>query len=180
MGRNVPFWGEMCYQMQFPKILPFFRKTFFDCTLFAIPWIYCLFVSSRIHFTLSKININMFLIGPLLDASGITYTPVQCLRLQSLVRDAVLEEIFKAITPKAFLTPTPQKPSQVIDMSVSEDDDSPNNDTPNNDTANDDNPSDDNLNDDNSNVDDPNHDNSNDVNSNDDNNDNNDVQGALD
>ena len=122
----------------------------------------------------------MFLIGPLLDASGITYTPVQCLRLQSLVRDAVLEEIFKVITPKALLTPTPQKPSQVIDMSVSEDDDSPNNDTPNNDTANDDNPSDDNLNDDNSNVDDPNHDNSNDVNSNDDNNDNNDVQGALD
>ena len=124
----------------------------------------------------------MFLIGPLLDTSGITYTPVQCLRLQSLVRGA---EIFKAITPKALLTPTPQKPSQVVDMSltcmsVSDDDDSPNNDTPNNDTTNDDKPSDDNLNDDNSNDDDPNHDNSNDVNSNDDNNDNNDVKGALD
>ena len=52
----------------------------------------------------------MFQIGPLLDASGITYTKVQCLRLQRLVMEAVLKEIFKAITP------TLQKPSQAIDM----------------------------------------------------------------
>ena len=132
----------------------------------------------------------MFQIGPLLDASGITYTTVQCLRLQRLVMDAVLEEIFKAITPKAWMTPEPQKQSEAIDMSVSEDD----NDNPNDDNFNDDNSNDDNSNDDNRNKDNTDDDNSNDDNSNegnpiddnpiddnpiDDNNDNDDVQGAL-
>ena len=135
----------------------------------------------------------MFQIRSLLDAIGITYTEVQCLRLQRLVMKEVLEEIFKAITP------TSQKPSQAIDMLVSEDDDdnlnfeNTNDDNLNDDNFNDDNPkngnpNDDNSNDDNSNDGNPNDNpngnpndyNPSDDNPNDDNNDNDDVQGALD
>ena len=96
----------------------------------------------------------------MLNAIGITYTEVQCLRLQRLVMKAVLKEIFKAAG-----VPTSQKLSQAIDMSVSEDDD----DNLNFENPNDDNPSDDNLNDDNSNDGNPKNGNPNDDNSNDDN-----------
>ena len=60
--------GEMKYLWRnvlldaISKNIASFSKNLFDCTLFAIPWIYCLFVSYCIHFTLSKININMFLV----------------------------------------------------------------------------------------------------------------------